>query len=348
MPSNQLFSTIYVVFVDIFTPITKSYLHKTLYMNKLIGLMAMVVLLGCKSTPSNVPVIGFVDAFEDNTIAQAKKGFFDALAQKGYSESKGNIKVIYRNAQGSIPTLTQIVKYMQSEQVTLLATCPSLSTVTAVQSKTKIPIFMMVAPMPNLMKITDANGKAPANLFGVGENLAYIDTSFLLIPTLLQKPQLTVGMIFNQSEPQSVEAIERIKSLAANNNINLVYLPVNTSADVQLVTQSLLNKKIDAFFANPDNTVFASFETIAKACNQAKVPIFTSEAGLVSRGAVAAFGADIYDWGFQSGEQAADFLAKGNTNGLTYTIVKTRKRVYNATVAATFGLKVPATFQAIQ
>ncbi|HAN39203.1 MAG TPA: ABC transporter substrate-binding protein, partial [Chitinophagaceae bacterium] len=172
--------------------------------------------------------------------------------------------------------------------------------------------------------------------------------TFLLIPTLLQKPQLTVGMIFNQSEPQSVEAIERIKSLAANNNINLVYLPVNTSADVQLVTQSLLNKKIDAFFANPDNTVFASFETIAKACNQAKVPIFTSEAGLVSRGAVAAFGADIYDWGFQSGEQAADFLAKGNTNGLTYTIVKTRKRVYNATVAATFGLKVPATFQAIQ
>src|SRR3546814_7229497 len=86
----------------------------------------------------------------------------------------------------------------------------------------------------------------------------------------------------------------------------LPILPINSSADAQLVTQSLLNKGIDVFFANPDNTVFASFETILKNCNQKGVPIFTSEAGLVKRGAIAAFGADIYQWGYQAGEQAAD------------------------------------------
>ena len=80
--------------------------------------------------------------------------------------------------------------------------------------------------------------------------------------------------------------------------------------------KSLLCKNIDAFFANPDNTVFASFETILKSCNQANVPIFTSEAGLVQRGAVAAFGADIYQWGYQAGEQAAQFLKTHKTDGL--------------------------------
>src|SRR3954451_23517960 len=198
----------------------------------------------CNQSNSGVPIIGFADAFEDNTIEQAKIGFIDALRENGFDEKKGTVKIIYRNAQGSIPTLTQVIKYFISQHVSLIATSPSLSTITAVQNTKDIPIFMMVAPTPALMKVNDANGNPPKNLFGVGETLDYIDTSFLLIPQLI-KPKsgtLTVGMIFNQSEPQSVEAMERIQKLAAGNNINLVTLPVNSSADVQLVTASLLSK----------------------------------------------------------------------------------------------------------
>jgi putative ABC transport system substrate-binding protein len=155
-------------------------------------------------------------------------------------------------------------------------------------------------------------------------------------------------MIFNQSEPQSVEAMQRIEHLAATNNISLVSLPVNSSADVKLVTASLLSKNIDAFFANPDNTVFASFETIVQSCNQLNIPIFTSEAGLVARGAVAAFGADIYQWGYQAGEQAAQYLKTKSTDGLKWQMVTLRKRVYNPGVAKKFGLNIPANFQPVQ
>jgi len=203
-----------------------------------------ICIAACNENKTNVPVVGFVDAFEDNTIEQAKNGFVDALQKNGFDEKNGTVKIIYRNAQGNIPTLTQIVKYFVSQKVTLIATNPSLSTITAVQNTKDIPIFMMVSPTPTLMKVNDANGTAPKNLYGVGETLDYIDTSFLLIPKIVspKSGKLTVGMIFNQSEPQSVEAIQRIKQLAANNNIQLVSLPVNSSADVQLVTASLLSK----------------------------------------------------------------------------------------------------------
>src|SRR4051812_2949985 len=197
-----------------------------------------ICIAACNENKTNVPVVGFVDAFEDNTIGQAKNGFVDALQKNGFDEKNGTVKIIYRNAQGNIPTLTQIVKYFIAQRVTLIATNPSLSTITAVQNTKDIPIFMMVSPTPQLMKVNDASGKPPGNLFGTGETLDYIDTSFLLIPKLV-KPKsgrLTVGMIFNQSEPQSVESMERIKKLAAANNINLVYQPVNSTADVKLVT----------------------------------------------------------------------------------------------------------------
>ncbi|MFL9481493.1 ABC transporter substrate-binding protein [Chitinophagaceae bacterium LWZ2-11] len=313
-------------------------------MKKWICLIVLAaIIISCKNNNANVPTIGFADAFEDNTIAQAKQGFFDALKKSGFSEDQKTLNVIYRNAQGNIPTLTQIVKYFISEKVTLIATNPSLSTITAVQNTKQIPIFMMVAPTPELMKVTDAQGAAPSNLFGVGEELSYIDTSFSLIPQLIKSKAgiLNVGMLYNQSEPQSTIALERIKGLAKKLNVNVVALPVNSSADVQLVTQSLLNKNIDAFFANPDNIVFSSFETIIKACNTAKVPVFTSEAGLVERGAVAAYGADIYQWGYQAGEQAAQFLKTKNIKDLHWELVKIRKHVYNEQAAKQFNINFP-------
>jgi putative ABC transport system substrate-binding protein len=158
---------------------------------------------------------------------------------------------------------------------------------------------------------------------------------------------LVVGMIYNQSEPQSVLAKKRIESMADKLNITLVAQPLNSSADAQLVTKSLLSKNIDAFFANPDNSVFSSFETILKNCDQKSVPIFTSEAGLVQRGAVAAFGADIYQWGYQAGEQAAQFLKTHSTDGLQPEMVKVRRRVYNPAAAKKYHIIVPSNFEPV-
>lgn len=329
----------------------KSFKRQTSVQYKLVKLffIGLIFLLTEACTnKSTVPVIGFVDAFEDNTIAQAKKGFFDALRNAGFSEEQKSIKVIYRNAQGDIPKLTLSVKYLISEKVDLIATNPSLSTITVLQNTKDIPVFMMVSPTPELMKLSDAQGRAPANLFGVGENLAYIDTSFSIIPQLV-KPKaakLRIGILYNQSEPQSAEALNRIRNLAAQLQVELVAQPVSNTGDVQIVTQSLLAKDIDAFFANPDNVVFGSFETIIKACNNAKVPVFTSEAGLVARGAVAAYGADLYQWGYQAGIQAAEYLKNKSAAGLKWEMVKLRKRIYNPAVALQFNIKFPENFEA--
>ncbi len=311
----------------------------------------LIVIYSCNhGAKSNVPVVGFVDALEDATLSQAHTGFVDALKKNGFSEDQKNIEIQYRNAQGSQTTLTQIISYYVSEKVDLIATCPTLSTIAAVQRTKTIPVFAMVSPTAKLMKLEDAGGKAPANLFGTSEDLNYIDTSFSNIPKFLQPKsgKLVVGMIYNESEPQSVDAKNRIASLAEKLNITLIALPLNSSADAQLVTQSLLSKNIDAFFANPDNTVFSAFETIQKNCDQKNVPIFTSEAGLVKRGAVAAFGADMYQWGYQTGEQAAQFLKTHSTAGLQPEMVKVRKRVYNVAAAKKYHITVPSNFEPVQ
>lgn len=302
-------------------------------MKKYILLLLWFVVL-TQDASGQKPVIGFLDFVQDATVEQAHIGFMDALADSGFSEKNGTLEVHYVNAQGDIPMLGQACDLLISKSPDLLATNLTLSTITAVKRSSSIPVFMMVAPRPDLAGLTDSSGQAPSNLSGVYETLDYIDTSVVLIKSLL--PALKkIGTIYNQSEPQSQDAFQVLERKCKELGIELITLPVSSSADAQIVTEALLAKKPDAFFALPDNVIFAAFETVLASCTKAGVPIFTSEAGLVSRGAVASFGADFYKWGYQSGAMAAAWLKSDRTTLPPPQIVSYRKQWINTTALDT-------------
>jgi putative ABC transport system substrate-binding protein len=319
---------------------------------KKIAFVLMVMISACsqsmeKKVKTKIPVVGFLDLLEDETLSQAKKGFFDALADSGFNEKDQTLKVIYRNAQGDQPTLVQACDYILSQSPDLIGTCPTISTITAVKRTASVPVFMMVSPRPDLAKLTNEFGRAPRNLFGTYETLEYIDTSVTMIKAVLPSAK-KIGTIFNQSEPQSVDAMNRVQKVCDQLGMQLEKLPVNNSNEAQLVVEALLRKNIDAFFALPDNTVFAGMEVIVKSCDRKNVPVFTSEEGLVKRGAVAAFGADMYQWGYQSGAQAAVYLKNHSTEGIAPDQVEVRRRVYNTQKAKQFSMAFDSSFVAVK
>lgn len=320
----------------------------TFKQNPLLLFYLLFVLCSCSPEKKNtVPVIGFLDLLQDETLEQAKLGFFDALKSAGFDEKNKSLEVIYRNAQGDQPSLLQACDYMISKNVDLIATNPTLSTITTVQKTKTIPIFMMVSPRADLAGLTTKDGKSPANLFGVFETLDYIDTSLMLIKKTFPSVK-KIGVIYNQSEPQSVDALNEIENQCEIEGIELISMPVTASNETQLVVQVLLNQQLDAFFALPDNIVFSSMEVIVKSCDELNVPVFTSEEGLVKRGALAAFGADMYQWGYQSGLQAARFLKQKSLTGIEPEIVEVRRKVYNENKAKQFNVTFDSTFVSVK
>lgn len=312
-------------------------------MARFLAFFLCLSLLSCGSKAPGKVRIGFVDALEDETLAKARQGFFVALKDSGFVKDE-TIEVIYRNAQNDLPVLTQSVDYLISQQVDVIATNATLSTISAVQRTSKVPVCMMVSPSPQLAGLQNKDGSNPPNLFGVYETLEYIDTALTLIKTLFPEAR-RVGTLINQSEPQSVDALNRIKIQAASLGLELISAPANNSAETQLVTESLINKGIDVFFALPDNTIFASFETIAASCNRAKIPIITSEAGLVNRGAMAAFGADMYQWGYDAGISCVNYLKTGKIPPLKK--LSKRLKIYNPAQAKFFGIQPDSSFVAL-
>lgn len=204
----------------------------------------------CDNTSKNIPSIGFLDIAEDATLAKARTGFLDALAKNGFSEKDKTLKVYFSNAQGEIAVLNQACDYLISKNVKLIAANSTLSTIAAVQHTKNIAVCMMVAPRPDLAGLTDAQGNYPKNLFGVFETLAYIDSSVALIKRFFPDA-MTVGTIYNSSEPQSRDALEELQKAATAAGMKIIAMPVTNSSETQLVTQSLIAKSPMYFLHSP-------------------------------------------------------------------------------------------------
>lgn len=315
-------------------------------------LLLLFVLAACsqETTDTRIPTIGFVQLIEDATVDEARLGFNDALREAGYDEARKTVKIIYRNAQGDNAALNQILDYFVAEKVDCIGANTTLATITASNKTKTIPIFMMVAPSPEIAKLTkpgpDGAPIPPANLFGTYETLAYIDTSVALIRTLVPTAR-RVGTIYNSAEPNATNAMGRLRAVTKDLGLQLVEIPVTSSNETQQGAEALLAKGIDVFFALPDNVIFSSFEVVERTMSSRRIPILTSEAGLVHRGALAAFGADFRAWGRQAGAAAAEYLRSGRTSPAMLQPVKLRKRTYNPKVASALGITPPPGFEAL-
>ena len=309
--------------------------------------IAACVLVGCsRVSKPGTPVVGFLDFVQDDTLAQARRGFITALDEHGFSEKKGTIEFVYRCAQGDQPTLIMACKDLVSQRPALIATCPTLSTIVAARQTRDIPILMMVSPRPDIVGLTSTGGAFQSNLLGAYETLDYLKEAPVIIHQLTPDVR-KVGLVYNPAEPQSVLALKVIRKAFAEEGLSLDVAPVDSTTDAVIVAQAQIARGAQAFFAMPDNTVFASFEGLKKVCNEARIPIFTSESGLAARGALAAYGADFYAWGQQVGAQAASILEKGASSGVHLELVKVRKRVFNPQAAALLGVRIPDGFEPV-
>lgn len=284
------------------------------------------------SLSAQTPVVGFAQAIDDKTIDDARRGFLEALKNAGFENGK-NFQLNYQNALGDTAALNRLMDRFIADKVNVIVANTTLSMLAAVQKTNTIPICMLVAPRPDLAGISP-----PLNLTGVYETLGYIDTSAALIKRLFPKAK-RVGTIVN-SEANAQAALKRVRDVCRKAGIELIELSESSSStDVSRLCDALLATQIDVFFALPNNIMFFEFATVEKKMTAKRVPILSSETGLVTRGAVAAYGADIYEWGKQAGRLTAKLL-KGEKPPLEE--VKVREFFYNLEAAKALGITLPA------
>jgi putative ABC transport system substrate-binding protein len=294
---------------------------------------------GKKDSSNSLIKIGVVQLIEHVALDASYRGFVDALAEGGYVDGQ-NIKIDFQNAQGeqaNCVTIAQKFVNGQSDLILAIAT-PAAQAVANLTST--IPILITAVTDPESAGLVKSNALPGTNVTGTSD-LTPVAAQIRLIKEILPSAK-TVGLLYCSSEQNSKFQIEIAKTACRENGLAFIEATVSNSNEIQQVTQSLAGK-VDAIYSPTDNMIAAGMPTVAGVANQAKIPIFCGEEGMVNNGGFATYGINYYELGKLTGKIAVDILKNGKKPAeMPIQYVEKFDFSVNQQVARQLGITVPA------
>lgn len=224
-----------------------------------------------------------------------KKG----LEEKGYKDGE-ILEWIYQNAQGNPAIAIQISRSLISKKPQVIVALSTPMAQAIAKATNEIPIVFGAVSDPVAAKLTTHKNVTGLTDYVPPQQLIKLVQDF--IPHLK-----SLGLIFNSGEVNSVKQAQDIKELCTQKGIQVIEAMVSRSSEVPTATQSFVGR-VDAILLPTDNTVISSLETILKVATQHKIPVFGSDVDIARRGAVAAYGVDWTESGFEIAQIVGDIL----------------------------------------
>ncbi|MFP5213998.1 MAG: ABC transporter substrate-binding protein, partial [Acidobacteriota bacterium] len=263
--------------------------------------LALALLLGMSglgSAADKPVVIGISQIVEHPALDAARKGFIDALKERGYEEGK-NVTYDVQIAQGNMATANSIAKAFVGKNVDLIHTIATPTSQACVNATKTIPIVISSVTDPVGAGLVKSLEQPGGNVTGTTDR-SPVDRQLELIQEVLPKAK-RIGVLYNSGEDNSVSSLKQIQEEASKRNMEVVEAAVSNSSGVFMAAKSLIGR-VDAIHIPTDNTVVSAFDSVVKVCTENQIPLFAADIDSVPRGAMAAVAIDYYRLGKQSGE----------------------------------------------
>ena len=306
--------------------------------------MALGLLAGCggekKAAPEKKMVkVGIVQLVEHSALDAANKGFVDGMAANGYKENE-NVTYDRQNAQADQSNLQNIAQRFVSGKVDLICAIATPAAQTMANATKDIPIVGTAITDYAEAKLVASNKEPKGNVTGTTDMNPIKEQVDLMLKIMPQTKN--VGVVYSSSEVNSQLQVKILKEVLAAKNINVVEATVSNVNDIQQAAQSLVGK-VDAVYAPTDNVIASAMPTLVAITDEAKIPVFCGEGGMVKAGGLATVGIDYYKLGLQTGAMAARILS-GKEKPATMAIEsqKEMQTIVNEEAAKKLGITIPA------
>lgn len=281
--------------------------------------------------------IGITQIVEHPALDAARKGFIDALKEKGYEDGK-NIKIDYQNSQGDMQTSQNIAQNFVSKKEDLIFAIGTPSAQSAFNVTKDIPIVITAVTDPVKSGLAKSMEKPQTNVTGTSDKIP-MKEQFALLKTLIPKVK-NVGIIYNTSESNSEIQLKDAEAISKDFNLNIISTGITNVNDIPQSLNSIVNK-IDVLYLITDNTVASSIPLLTNICYSKNIPIFGGEKAHVVSGAIATIGIDYYKLGLQTGEIAAKIIDGNITQEIPITTLKDMQLVVNEDAIKKLNIQVP-------
>ena len=241
--------------------------------------------------------IGISQFITHQSLDATRKGFVDELAKQGYVEGK-NIEIDLQNAQGEQRNLKTISQQLaESSDVVLAIATPSAQSLANTTQTT--PVIFSAVTDPVSAKLVESREHPGGNVTGTSDQSSdAISTQINLIKKVLPKAK-TIGILYTQSEPNSVVQKDEAKRLLEEKGFTVVEKTILDSNNVKAAAESLM-AEVDMVFVPTDNIISSTMETVKQVSIKHKVPVFGGSTEMVALGGLYNYGTNYEELGRQT------------------------------------------------
>ena len=241
--------------------------------------------------------IGISQFITHQSLDATREGFVDELAKQGYVEGK-NIEIDLQNAQGEQRNLKTISQQLaESSDVVLAIATPSAQSLANTTQTT--PVIFSAVTDPVSAKLVVSREHPGGNVTGTSDQSSdAISTQINLIKKVLPKAK-TIGILYTQSEPNSVVQKDEAKRLLEEKGFTVVEKTILDSNNVKAAAESLMTE-VDMVFVPTDNIISSTMETVKQVSIKYKVPVFGGSTEMIAVGGLYNYGTNYEELGRQT------------------------------------------------
>ena len=241
--------------------------------------------------------IGISQFITHQSLDATREGFVDELAKQGYVEGE-NIEIDLQNAQGEQRNLKTISQQLaESSDVVLAIATPSAQSLANTTQTT--PVIFSAVTDPVSAKLVESREHPGGNVTGTSDQSSdAISTQINLIKKVLPKAK-TIGILYTQSEPNSVVQKDEAKRLLEEKGFSVVEKTILDSNNVKAAAESLM-AEVDMVFVPTDNIISSTMETVKQVSIKHKVPVFGGSTEMVAVGGLYNYGTNYEELGRQT------------------------------------------------
>ena len=241
--------------------------------------------------------IGISQFITHQSLDATREGFVDELAKQGYVEGK-NIEIDLQNAQGEQRNLKTISQQLaESSDVVLAIATPSAQSLANTTQTT--PVIFSAVTDPVSAKLVESREHPGGNVTGTSDQSSdAISTQINLVKKVLPKAK-TIGILYTQSEPNSVVQKDEAKRLLEEKGFTVVEKTILDSNNVKAAAESLM-AEVDMVFVPTDNIISSTMETVKQVSIKHKVPVFGGSTEMVAVGGLYNYGTNYEELGRQT------------------------------------------------
>ena len=281
--------------------------------------------------------IGISQFITHQSLDATREGFVDELAKQGYVEGK-NIEIDLQNAQGEQRNLKTISQQLaESSDVVLAIATPSAQSLANTTQTT--PVIFSAVTDPVSAKLVESREHPGGNVTGTSDQSSdAISTQINLIKKVLPKAK-TIGILYTQSEPNSVVQKDEAKRLLEEKGFTVVEKTILDSNNVKAAAESLMTE-VDMVFVPTDNIISSTMETVKQVSIKHKVPVFGGSTEMIAVGGLYNYGTNYEELGRQTARMLVRVLKGENPENIAVELPEKLELHTNQEMADALGIDI--------